>query len=303
MQSTTACATASRQDSASSHLPKASVVIPARNEAEHVGSVLAALASQTVKPAEIVFVDSGSTDNTASIARRHRARIFTLKPGEFSYGGALNFGVHNAEAPITVFLSAHAIPASPQWLEALLAPFHDPKVAAVFGRQLPYAYTNPLEALEIRRAYGARPRRYRKDPPFCSANAAVRRSLALLHPFREDVAYGEDLLWAREICREGHVVAYAPRAAVFHAHHETFREVLLRQRRETRERVLHLDFDTWLAEWWMVPVGLAWGVGRDWFRLAVRGARLRWFFRAPAFRLAKVLGTWRGFRDADKAMR
>jgi rhamnosyltransferase len=299
----TASSQRTRQDRNTSLHLKASIIIRARNEAEHVGRVLAAIASQTVKPAEIVFIDSGSTDNTVSIARRHRVRLFTMRPEDFSYGGALNFGVQRAEAPIVVFLSAHAVPATSHWLEALLAPFHDEKVAAVFGRQLPYPYSNPLEALEIRRAYGTRPRRYRKNPPFSNANAAVRRRLALSRPFNERVTYAEDRMWAREVSEEGFTIAYVPRAAAYHSHNETFREVFLRQRREIRESVVNLDLDTWLAEWWMVPVGFLWGLGRDWLRLMARGAHPRWVVRAPAFRLAKVLGTWCGCRDAEKVMR
>jgi biofilm PGA synthesis N-glycosyltransferase PgaC len=43
------------------------VVSPVRNEASHLAEVIAAVASQTVRPSEWVLVDDGSTDSTAAI--------------------------------------------------------------------------------------------------------------------------------------------------------------------------------------------------------------------------------------------
>ena len=52
-----------------------SVVIPAFNAERTLGAVLAALAEQDPKPAEVVVVDDGSTDATAEIAEAHGARV------------------------------------------------------------------------------------------------------------------------------------------------------------------------------------------------------------------------------------
>jgi 4,4'-diaponeurosporenoate glycosyltransferase len=46
-----------------------SVVIPARNEASSIGTLLASLARLRVAPGEVVVVDDGSDDDTAAIAR------------------------------------------------------------------------------------------------------------------------------------------------------------------------------------------------------------------------------------------
>ena len=54
------------------------VVVPARNEADRIGHVLAGIAS-TVEglPVLCLVVDDGSSDRTAEIAREHGARVFT----------------------------------------------------------------------------------------------------------------------------------------------------------------------------------------------------------------------------------
>lgn len=48
--------------------PKLLVVTPARNEGEHLGAVVSAMAAQTVLPDEWRIVDDGSTDATRNIA-------------------------------------------------------------------------------------------------------------------------------------------------------------------------------------------------------------------------------------------
>jgi len=259
--------------------------------------------NQTVKPAEVLLIDSGSTDGTVDIARSHGVRLLTMKPEEFSYGRALNLGAARANFPIAVFLSAHAVPRTRRWLEAMLAPFNDEKVGAVFGRQLPHTDCNPLEALEIRRAYGPRVKRYTSKPPFSNANGAVRRDLVVQVPFDERVTYAEDRIWAREICEDGWSVAYMPKAAVYHSHNETWREVLQRRRREIRECAYHLDLDSPLSDLWILPFALVWGVTRDWTRLVLSGCHPRWLLEAPSYRYAKVAGAWLGFRDAEKGIR
>lgn len=52
-----------------------SVIIPARNEAQTLPDLLPDLSRQTVTPLEIICVDDASTDDTASIATAHGAKV------------------------------------------------------------------------------------------------------------------------------------------------------------------------------------------------------------------------------------
>ncbi len=57
-----------------------SVIIPARNEEHNLPTLLRSLASQAVKPHEILVVDDGSTDRTAEVARQLGATVIASKP-------------------------------------------------------------------------------------------------------------------------------------------------------------------------------------------------------------------------------
>src|ERR1700681_3166446 len=56
--------------------PKLSIVVPAYNEAARLGESLRAIVAylqQQREPSEIIVVDDGSTDNTATVAEEHLA--------------------------------------------------------------------------------------------------------------------------------------------------------------------------------------------------------------------------------------
>jgi glycosyltransferase involved in cell wall biosynthesis len=64
-----------------------SIIIPALNEAESIGSVVRSMPWHLI--AECIVVDNGSTDSTASIAEKAGARVITSPQG---YGSAMKAG-------------------------------------------------------------------------------------------------------------------------------------------------------------------------------------------------------------------
>ena len=69
---------------------RVSIVIPAFNEAEALPAVLSSLSTQ-VPDQDLVVVDDGSTDATASVARDAGATCLSL-PFNLGIGGALRLG-------------------------------------------------------------------------------------------------------------------------------------------------------------------------------------------------------------------
>lgn len=65
-------------------------LLPAHNEEDTIGAALASLASQSEPPHEIIVVADNCTDDTAAVARRFGASVFTTQNNEYKKAGALN---------------------------------------------------------------------------------------------------------------------------------------------------------------------------------------------------------------------
>jgi 4,4'-diaponeurosporenoate glycosyltransferase len=90
-------------------LAAVSVIIPARNEEHNLPTLLGSIASQSVKPLEVIVVDDGSTDRTAEVARQHRARVIASKPLPEGWRGktwACHQGAQAATGDLWLFLDA-----------------------------------------------------------------------------------------------------------------------------------------------------------------------------------------------------
>ena len=114
---------------------RASIVVRAFNEAQHIGRLLQGIAQQTLRDVEVILVDSGSSDATVEIATGMGARLVRISPQEFTFGRSLNRGVAAARGEFIVNVSAHCYPVYPDWLEQLLKPFADPEIAVSYGKQ------------------------------------------------------------------------------------------------------------------------------------------------------------------------
>jgi glycosyltransferase involved in cell wall biosynthesis len=211
--------------------PRCSVVVRAYNEEKHIGRLLSGVLAQTIRNAEIILVDSGSTDATVAVASRYPVRVVTITPEEFTFGRSLNRGCAAAQGEFVVVASAHVYPVYPDWLEQLLRPFQDPNVALTFGKQRGNSTTRYSEHQVLAAWFPEESGRL--DHPFCNnANAAIRRDLWLRRPYHEDLPALEDVEWASWAIQQGHAIAYVAEAEVIHVHEEDPKAVFNRYRRE-----------------------------------------------------------------------
>ena len=81
-----------------------SIVIRTLNEAMYLDHLLSAIAVQKIAGLghEVILIDSGSTDDTLSIAENHGRRILHIARDEFSFGRSLNMGCEAANGEILV---------------------------------------------------------------------------------------------------------------------------------------------------------------------------------------------------------
>lgn len=88
------------------NIPAIAVIIPCYNHADVLGRTLAALRAQTVKPAEVVVVDDGSTDDPGSVV----GDAVTFIRFERNQGApaARNEGARRTTSPYLLFLDADA---------------------------------------------------------------------------------------------------------------------------------------------------------------------------------------------------
>jgi glycosyltransferase involved in cell wall biosynthesis len=82
-----------------------SVVIPCFNQGRFLGEALQSLDAQTRLPTEVVVVDDGSTDETASVARRF-ARVTLVQRPHQGLAAARNVGIAATSGEYLVFLDA-----------------------------------------------------------------------------------------------------------------------------------------------------------------------------------------------------
>lgn len=104
------------------HVPSVSIVIPARNEETTLPSLLESLHELTVDVADIIVVDDGSHDSTASIARSAGARVLTATappPGWTGKAWACHLGSRASNGDLLLFLDADTVLA-PDALAGLL---------------------------------------------------------------------------------------------------------------------------------------------------------------------------------------
>ncbi len=212
--------------------PDCSIVIRAYNEEKHLGQLLSGIERQVGVRAETILVDSGSTDQTVAIAGEFPVTILSISPSEFTFGRSLNLGCRRASGEFIVLASAHVFPVYPDWLQRLLEPLQDPRVALSYGKQRGSRSTRFSEHQVFAKLFPDLPPSQLAHP-FCNnANAAIRRELWLKRAYDEDLPGLEDLEWGAWAIAQGRQLKYVPEAEVIHVHDETPRQVYNRYKRE-----------------------------------------------------------------------
>jgi rhamnosyltransferase len=262
------------------------VVVPTLNAASDWNQCSSALLA-CAAPDEVIIVDSSSSDGTADLARAAGFQVHSISRSEFSHGGTRQLAAELLpKAELLVFLTQDAILADTDALKALLAPFCDPQVAAVFGRQLPRSEAGPIEAharlfnypaqssmrtLESREALG-----FKAIFLSNSFGAYRRKALMAVGGFPINVIFGEDTITAAKFLLAGWKIAYVAEAKAYHSHSYKWRQEFKRYFDigvlHSREGWLLQEFGQtsgegrrfvvselsylWHRSWWLIPSAL-----------------------------------------------
>jgi glycosyltransferase involved in cell wall biosynthesis len=274
-----------------------SIVIRAYNEEKHIGRLLEGIRMQTVRDVEVILVDSGSTDETVSVANSFGARIVRIPSEEFTFGRSLNFGVRAATREFVVIASAHVYPVYPDWIESLLRPFNDEKVALTYGKQRGPGSAKYSEQQIYHQWYpdAGNPD---QSTAFCNnANAAIRKKLWEKNPYDETLTGLEDLAWAKWAKEQGYRISYVTEAEIIHVHNETPRGIYNRYRREAMalRRIYpeaHFNFYDFIRLTFTNIFSDLWHAGRE-------GVILKNLTSIFSFRFMQFHGTRMGHRETS----
>lgn len=111
-------------------VPRVSVVIPAYNAAQFVGATISSVLAQTFGDLEIIVIDDGSTDHTASVVASFEKAQYHHQPNR-GPAAARNAGLRRARGEYVAFLDADDVWA-PEMLDACVSVLDsDPEIGVV----------------------------------------------------------------------------------------------------------------------------------------------------------------------------
>ena len=194
-----------------------SVVIPVRNEADSIGTLLDGLLSQSLRPAEIVITDGGSTDATVEIISEYAKRgapIQLIQERAALPGRGRNLAAAQAINEWLAFIDAGISP-EPDWLELLATRAQSGDVDVVYGAYEPVADTLFKRCSAM--AYITPPTEIEGKLVRSRSvvSLLIKRSVWLaVGGFPEDLRSAEDLLFLNKIEQGDFRIAHAPAALV-----------------------------------------------------------------------------------------
>lgn len=198
--------------------PRISVVVCTHNGAEILPDCLTACLALDYPDFEVLVVDDGSTDDTATVtARFPEVRYLCQDHGGLSV--ARNYGAQQATGELIAYTDDDCQP-DRDWLFWIARAFHDPQTGAAGGPNLPPAPTGIQEAI-VAAAPGAPSHVLTGDLqaehlPGC--NLVLRRTaLESIGGFRSQfVTAGDDVDLCWRLLDHGWQLAFAPAAFVWH---------------------------------------------------------------------------------------
>jgi GT2 family glycosyltransferase len=219
----------------------ASIIIPTFNGASRIGNCLDSLVNQTKdRDIEILVVDDGSTDKTASVVRSYSS-VRLIAQANAGPASARNRGALEATGKILLFTDDDCVP-MPDWLDAMLEPFQNPEVVGAKG--IYRTHQQSLAARFVQIEYEDKYQLMAGLPSidFIDTYSAGFRRDRFLEMAGYDtsfpVACAEDVELSYRMSARGWKMKFVPAAIVYHTHPDTFLRYLKKKYKFAFWRVL-----------------------------------------------------------------
>jgi len=210
-----------------------SIVIPTKNAGAELRLLLKKLKAQVgLKPCEIILVDSGSSDDTATIAQAEGAKVVVIKSEEFDHAFARNQGAASATGDYILFMVQDALPLTNFWLWEMVTALQANSLAAVSCAEYPRSDSDLFYQFLIHSQYGGPGLNQnrllawdnscssylglRSNAQLSNVAALIRSDAFMRYGYRK--AYAEDLDLGIRLIRDGHRLGFLHSTRVLHSH-------------------------------------------------------------------------------------
>ncbi len=226
------------------------VIIPVYKPDKKFDKLFAALLSQSVRPDNVILLNTETADNTCvqlarrleRITRKQRAyirgkinvNIVSVLKEDFDHGGTRRMGVSRSDADYFVMMTQDAVPADDYLLERLLRAVKDEGCAIAYARQCAPLAASMVEQYTRLFNYPTQScKKTKEDLPalgiktwFCSDVCAAYKRAAYDQAggFAKHAIFNEDMLIASKLIEMGYSISYVAEARVIHSHNYTLSE-------------------------------------------------------------------------------
>lgn len=231
-----------------------SIIIPTYNAGKEFEKLALMIKKQTANIMQVLVIDSSSADETVKIANKYNFTVEIIPKSEFGHGKTRQYALKKVTTEIVVFLTQDALLYDEFSVKNLvMGLISDKKIAAVYGRQMPYENTGILGRFARLYNYPSISKINnfddRKDKgietAFLSDSfSAYKKTLLNKIGGFPDVSFGEDTYAAAKLLMCGYKTAYCAEAKVYHSHDYT----LLQDYKRSKEIGQFHKQEKWLLE-------------------------------------------------------
>lgn len=206
----------------SNYQPSVSVVVPVYNAEATLQECIDSLLKLNYPSEclELLLVNNGSTDDTERILDRCNGRATVLLESKKGPAAARNRGILKAQGEVIAFTDADCA-VDKNWLQELIAPLKDHKVAIVGGKILSKRPCNSIE--EFSEFIDDHQKAIEQRIPYAvTMNWASRASLLKeMGMFDEDFIRGEDSELSYRMFLAKYKLVYTAGAMIYHSNEKT----------------------------------------------------------------------------------